>query len=257
MAMRALSMKSEEEFRRASITTYPPFHGKIVVAAFSIFLASQALSQTLDSSTTPDLVPEIELVDITEIVSEFEFGAYDYRLIEPLQDIATQLQQTGDHAQALEIFYQAWHVDRINNGLYSESQIQLLNKLIESNAALRQWSEVDSYYSYMEHLYRRLYRVDDPRLELGLQRVVSWHVNALNINLDGRRIEHLQQASKLFKLRLQIAELTLTADDPKFDFLIQNIVICERQLYLASDLNREMYRRQQRSRQNALVTDRD
>ena len=114
-----------------------------------------------------------------------------------------------------------------------------------------------SHYAYMENLYRRLYEVTDPLLETGLQKIVSWHVRALNINVDGKRIEHLQQANKLFKLRLQIAQHTLHTDDPKLDFLLRNIEISERQLFLVSDLNREMQRRQQRSRQNNLLADLD
>ena len=86
--------------------------------------------------------------------------------------------------------------------------------------------------------------MDDPRLESGLRKVSAWHVNALNVNLDGRRIEHLRKANKLFKLRMQIAENTLSLDDPKFAVLAQNIEICERELFLASDLNREMMVRQ-------------
>lgn len=186
-----------------------------------------------------------------------DYNAYDQRLVDPLVVQARQLQESGSHTEAVTLFKEAIHILRVNHGLYNDSQIELLDAMIESEISLQNWELVNQHYGYMEHLYKRLYAVNDPRLETGLQKVVTWHVNALNVNLDGKRIEHLQQANRLFKLRLQIAQLTLQTDDPKFDFLNRNIEICERQLFLASDLNREMQRRQQRARQNALLADLD
>ena len=50
--------------------------------------------------------------------------------------------------------------------------------------------------------------------------------------------------------RSKVAKLTLSADDPKFDFLYRNIALCERQLYLASGLNKEMMDRQKKLRRD-------
>jgi hypothetical protein len=104
---------------------------------------------------------------------------------------------------------------------------------------------VNNFYAYEEHLYRRLYGTDDSRLEAGLRKVSAWHITALNVNLGGNRIEHLRKVNKLFKLRMQIAENTLSLDDPKFAMLARNIEIFERELFLSSDLNSEMWIRQQ------------
>ena len=191
------------------------------------------------------------------VVPASEYNAYDQTMIESLFQRARQLQELGSHTEAVALYREAIHILRINQGLYADGQIELLDAMIASEMSLRNWDVVDKHYAYMENLYRRLYEVTDPRLETGLQKIVSWHVTALNINVDGKRIEHLQQANKLFKLRLQIAQHTLHTDDPKLDFLLRNIEISERQLFLVSDLNREMQRRQQRSRQNNLLADLD
>jgi hypothetical protein len=60
--------------------------------------------------------------------------------------------------------------------------------------------------------------------------------------------------NKLFKLRMQIAENTLSLDDPKFAMLARNIEIFERELFLSSGLNNEMLGRQERNplRRNSL-----
>lgn len=179
-----------------------------------------------------------------------DFGPYDYRLMEPLGDLGDLQQRMGDHEGAARTFKRALHVIRINNGLYHESQIDVLDKLIVSERVLRNWQDVDDHYAYMQHLYQRLYGIDDSRLEAGLQKVASWHVSAFNVNLDGKRFEHLRTANKLFHLRLKVAKLTLSADDPKFDFLYRNIALCERQLYLASGLNKAMMDRQKKIRRD-------
>ncbi|PCJ25323.1 MAG: hypothetical protein COA96_07565 [SAR86 cluster bacterium] len=241
-----------------------PFNFVSFIAAVSfVLLPSAASSQNLSSSIVNKNQISINRPFLSSSLPESDFGAYDQRQIEPLGDIGRQQQRIGEHLQALAFFKQALHVVRINNGLYHEAQLPILSDIIESETALKNWEAVDDRYSYMEHLYRRLYSLDDPRLEQGLREVSSWHVNALNVNIDGKRVQHLRQANKVFKLRLLIAERTLAFGDPKFDFLIQNIEICERQLYLASDLSKEINERRPRGRvynydrRSALVADRD
>lgn len=222
-----------------------------------LFLSEPTLENSFATKSLTVPISASEEVHATLDFAGEAVGAYDERLVDPLFYQARTFLEAGRHDDASSLFKEALHLLRINNGLYDASQIDVLDYLIESEIAQQDWEEVDKHYAYMEHLYRRLYNIDDPRLELGLQKVVSWHVNALNVNLDGKRMEHLQQASKLFKLRLQVAQLTLTADDPKLDFLYRNIAICERQLYLGSDLNKEMLQRQEKVRQRALLADLD
>lgn len=217
----------------------------LVTLSLSI-LGNSAIAQGLSLSVTDDLVPALDTTARMITKVESQYGAYDQRQIEPLGDLGRLSQSTGEYQQALSLFKQALHVSRINHGLYHEEQIPIIDDIIAAEIALRNWESVNNYYAYQEHLYQRLYDMDDPRLEAGLKKVSAWHVNALNVNLDGKRIDHLRKANELFKLRMQIAENTLAVDDPKVAVLAQNIKICERELFLASDLNREMMVREQR-----------
>ncbi|MDA0280574.1 MAG: hypothetical protein O3C29_09115 [Proteobacteria bacterium] len=227
-----------------------------LLAIFSIaLLSSDSLAQGLSLNLTNDLVPSIDPASRTITTVESDFGAYDLRQIELLEDLGRFSQSSGEHQQALVLFKQALHVARINQGLYHESQISIVDDIISAEIALKNWEEVNDYYAYQEHLYRRLYDTNDSRLEAGLRKVSDWHITALNVNLGGNRIEHLRKVNKLFKLRMQIAENTLSLDDPKFAMLARNIEIFERELFLSSDLNTEMSIRQQRNpllRRNSL-----
>lgn len=252
------------EQQKQAVDSPLPSKSAIFIAAVSfVFFPSTIFSQasSFGGSDVPvsysgealsEALPPFPLIEF-----EYRYGAYDQRQVEPLKDLAGQKQELGEYQQALVLYTQALHISRVNNGLYHEAQIAILDNIINSQIALRDWKAVDDRYAYLEHLYRRLYAVDDPRLELGLQKVVSWHVNAFNVNLDGRQVDHLRQANKLFKLRLQVAELTLASGDPKFEFLNHNIAICERQLYLASDLNKEIRSRRQEAWRNPLIADID
>ena len=217
-----------------------------LLAMLSIaLLSNDTFAQGLSLNPTNDLVPSNDPVSRTISTLESDFGAYDQRQVELLEDLGRLNQSSGEHQQALVLFKQALHVARINQGLYHESQISIVDDIISAEIALKNWEEVNNFYAYQEHLYRRLYDTDDSRLEAGLRKVSIWHITALNVNLDGKRIQHLRKVNKLFKLRMQIAENTLSFDDPKFAMLARNIEIFERELFLSSDLNREMLIRQQ------------
>jgi tetratricopeptide (TPR) repeat protein len=188
---------------------------------------------------------------------ESRFGPYDISLKEALKSLGYQLKQSGDFAAAREAYKRALHVSRINEGLYNESQLSIVERLIDVELQLARWEDVDNHYAYLEHLYRKLYKLDDPRLEEGLRKVVAWHIDASNFNLNGDRIEHMRKVHGLMKLRLQVAELTLSGEDPLFDSLRRGIARSEYYLYLNSDISREMYRERSRQRRDRYLANRE
>lgn len=253
------------DYKKAAIHRVVPRLLATLLATLGVsLLSSAAVGQGLSVNLTDEFVPALDASSHSIRAIDSEFSAYDRRQVEQLEDLGRASQSDGEFQQALVLFKQALHVARINNGLYHESQIPIVDDIISAEIALRNWESVNKYYAYQEHLYKRLYNLHDPRLEAGLRKVSAWHVNALNVNLDGKRIEHLRKANNLFKLRMQIAENTLSQGDPTFAVLAENIEICERELFLASDLNREMmvrkkkndqFRRQSyRQNQSRLVT---
>jgi len=170
---------------------------------------------------------------------------------------ALRLQEKGDHDSASGLFVQAWQIARVSNGLYHQSLIPIVECMISSEVAMENWAAVNNKYDLLEHLYRRLYATDDERLEYGLQKVSSWHVNSFNSNIDGKRKQHLQQARKIFLARLEIAENILPETDPKFAFLRESIQLTETYLYLMSERYIEHARHNQRAAEYGLVASAD
>ena len=116
------------------------------LAMFSLaLLSSFSFAQGLSLNLTNDLMPSIDPASRGITTLESEFGAYDFRQIESLEDLGRVNQSLGEHQQALVLFKQALHVTRINQCLYHESQISIVDDIISAEIALQNWEEVDNY----------------------------------------------------------------------------------------------------------------
>lgn len=181
------------------------------------------------------------------------YNPFDDSQLEQLALQGQQHQEAGNHALAVEFLDRAWQSSRVSLGLYHSAQIPILERMIVSQIELENWQAIDAYYSYLELIYTRLYEVDDIKLEEGLQKVSSWHINAFNLNLDGKQEQHLRKAREILKLRLEIANNTLPPDHPRFEFLHESIRLSETHLYLLSERYKEQLRKQKRAERERLL----
>ena len=170
------------------------------------------------------------------------YSPFDTDQLDPLISSGIRSQELGNHEQALVAFQKAFEVVRVQNGLYSESQVPIIESIISSEIDLKRWEAVNKNYEYLEHLYGKIYSVDNPKFSLALQKISLWHVNALDLNLDGQRVEHLRKVHKISKKRLQIAEVTAGPEDPIFEHLNESIGLSERELYLYSGAESVIFR---------------
>ena len=207
---------------------------KYIIVVYSMFTNCVILAQT----TTYDLKDSIQKYEIgltipNYITSEAEqFDSY--------MTGGINLQESGQHDKALMAFQKAWEIDRIQNGLYSESQISIIEKIISSYTELSKWDSVNEQFEYLEHLYWRIYEIDNPRFELGLRKISSWHINALNENLDDKRLMHLRKVHEISKIRLNILRPVVGPGDPIFEYLSVNIALSKSELYLYSRIGGEI-----------------
>lgn len=182
------------------------------------------------------------------------YNVYQADSLEPLIDLGLAMQEQDRHEEAIAYFKQARQASRIQFGLYDETQVLLVEAIIDSELALENWSEVDDHYRHVEHLYHKLYDMNDPRLEAGLRKVSGWLSFSLAAKPTGDRIDQLYRASRIYKLRLEIARQTLDADHPKVAYLKENIAICEKQLYpLPARKNSDSRRERGRWQRNPIV----
>jgi hypothetical protein len=154
---------------------------------------------------------------------ESDFGPFDARLSEPLLSTGDMLAERGDFNGAVSYTERALHIVRINQGLYSEPQIPIVERLIEFNVAVENWEAVDENFRYLEFLYSRLFDVGSLKWDYGIAQVADWHVIAINNRLGDDLENHLRAANKLFKLRLVYAEQDENVDQRVIDVLRHNV----------------------------------
>ncbi|MFM1896025.1 MAG: hypothetical protein RLZZ385_1099 [Pseudomonadota bacterium] len=219
-----------------------------LISTSGVIAQSPELAFDYSQQVTPEQVV-LQLERQRDTVADLEVlhGPFDYRLAEALQSLAGLQREVGDLETARLTLNQALHVSRVNEGLYSESQIGIIDSLIEISVQLSDWPMVDRHFGYLEHLVLKLFAVDDPRREEGLRMVVAWHVDAWNANIDDNRPEHMRQAKRLFMLRLQSAQAMKTLNEEHIRFLKTNIALSQRLLNISSGIHQE--RRQQRAQE--------
>lgn len=167
---------------------------------------------------------------------ELAGGPYADTLAEPLADLARLYQQDGDIAAAQRLYERALHVVRINEGLYSEHQLPILQQLFASYRQAGDMVSLDGRYDY----FFRLYGSGKPpyttlRLNAALE-YMRWQREALLIGLE--RGHAAARLLALFDLNQQV--LDLAGQDPVVSQSSYRALVLSqlRNLYLVQDRHR-------------------
>ncbi|MCG8413587.1 MAG: hypothetical protein MI746_05145 [Pseudomonadales bacterium] len=239
--------------------------GRLILCLLTLLSSTYAWAQSTGSTSfnvaVPDPSPTAVAADyaaesfvpLPVTLLPEDYNRYDNSQVDDLVLQGDQQQEAGLHEAAVKSFDMAWQASRVSNGLFNVAQVPLLERMIMSQIELEDWQAVDNHYAYLELIFTKLYDTNDARLEAGLQAVSSWHVNAYNLNLDGKRQQHMRKAHRLLKLRLEVAENTLPPDDPKFEFLHESIRLSEMHLYLMSERYKDQLRKQERAARDRLL----
>ena len=106
--------------------------------------------------------PQASIARYEARVAELEAaaGPHAEELIEVRQSLGLLLQQAGEHGRAVAALQQALQSVRVNEGLYSMSQIPILEAIIDSHAALGARDELRRNYEYLFWVYSRTHAGD-------------------------------------------------------------------------------------------------
>jgi tetratricopeptide (TPR) repeat protein len=131
---------------------------------------------------------------------ELRDGAFSAGLSEQLLGLGLALQRNGDHQRAIEVFKRGVHIARINEGLYSQRQLSLLQGEIASHIALGSFEEADERQRY-------LYRVQAQTLSnqsrgQALMQHALWQRQAYEVGVDEEPFARLNRMWSLYRLAL-------------------------------------------------------
>jgi hypothetical protein len=160
---------------------------------------------------------------------EHQGGPYANTLAEPLAGLGRLHWQNGDIAEAQRLYQRALHVVRVNDGLYSERQLPILQALFESYRQSGDLRALDERYNY----YFRLYGNGEPpytpvRLGATIE-YLRWQREALRLNADADDKARLLAAYNLNEQVLEGLTRTESVDQPAFRQLVMSQL---RNLYL-------------------------
>jgi len=150
---------------------------------------------------------------ITEM--EQAHGAYHDQLSQELLGLGLSYRNQGQHGEAISVFKRSLHINRINQGLHNSNQLPILDLIIETNTALSDWEALDQNYHYLYWVNLRNFGENDPRLLPIIDKVGRWHINAYQLQSEGKNLSHLLDANYLYNIAIRIIEAHYGQTDPR------------------------------------------
>lgn len=126
-------------------------------------------------------------------------GAYGRSLSEPMLGLAQTLQSQGRHEEAIKIFKRGVHLTRINEGLYCEQQIPLLQGEITSHKAMQNYADADERQNYLYRVQVKSIGSSEALVTAFMQQA-RWQYDAYQIRLDQRDYERLINMWELYRV---------------------------------------------------------
>jgi hypothetical protein len=129
---------------------------------------------------------------------ENRHGPYAPGLSEQLLGLGMAYRKQGLYAQAAEVFKRGVHVARINEGLYSESQIPLLQGLIESLVAAGDYEAADERQYYLYRVQAEVYGRQSREMSLAMLERAEWERQAYYLSLGDTSFMRLLRMWELY-----------------------------------------------------------
>ncbi len=112
---------------------------------------------------------------------ERETSRYDRSLATPLMLLGDALSAQGKYGEALPVYKQAAHVVRVNDGLHSAAQVEIVYREADALAAL---GEVDEANGRQEYAYETMFRSHQPYDEAlipGVMHLAQWYERTADV----------------------------------------------------------------------------
>lgn len=150
------------------------------------------LEQTLEAEKQEDSVAAIERAQLLSSAAALEqqlatlnqtTGPYDPIRLEVQQDLARLQQQLNNHETAEQLLSDSLQLARLNFGLYDDSQLSILQSLVQVRQSMKDWEGTDAAAHLLFQIQRRLYAPDSAEYTQALLDYSQWQITASRENL--------------------------------------------------------------------------
>ncbi len=188
--------------------------------------AKLALTLLLFSSTSAvaqlNVIEELERSRSVLYELEDSVDRTDLRLLEPLDQLADRLMALNLYNEAHAVLDRAMQVARINEGLYTPSQLPYLRKKIENYANWGDWKSAQNLIDHLYWLYRTKTKSADSGLVEGLIHLSDIHLRGVSEDNSSRQSYHFYNAAIHSRSALSVAEAIWGKDDPRLTPVLYN-----------------------------------
>ena len=174
----------------------------IILAALTLHCIAVSAQEIGEDKPSPQARLQQEQAYMRSIEAmESEGGAYAQELPESLLGLALTLQSQGRHAEAIALFRRGIHLTRVNEGLYCEQQIPLLQGEIASNLAIQDYAMADERQNYLYRVQTRSIEAGDA-LTAALMQQAQWQYAAYQLGLGAHGYLRLVNMTELYRQAL-------------------------------------------------------
>ena len=181
-----------------------------------VFPDELSIGEAVTQSSAQQRVQIMRDYNQTIVAIEQDGGAWDQALTEELTALGTLQQQEGAHPLAIDTLSRAMHINRINEGLHTLGQVPVVERMIDSYAALGDWPSVDLYQNYLYFVQQKAYGSEDPRLIPVLHRLGQWNIEAFNLGFGDPLGGRLSTAQLLFNAATRMVGIHFGTDDERY-----------------------------------------
>ena len=122
-------------------------------------------------------LPEGFLQQINEKLSQ-PAGPYDVAMTQPLHQLGNYYQSQGRHFEAMPLLLRSLHIAKINEGLYTPTQLPLLSDIIHSQLSMERYDEADKFFKALYRLQSKAYEPGSLEMYDATKRYVDWQRQA-------------------------------------------------------------------------------
>lgn len=203
-----------------------------LVRLFAIFLCLPSLasgqpetdvdqhSTNTEPLSTAEISPNEARTELARLGEELhrleaEYDAYDPAIAELNLDIADRLAERGNFSDAIVAYRRALHVTRINEGLETDRQIPILERMVNTHQNLGEFELAIQHMDRLTTVYFKAYGEESPELIPHLEERGKWHLSAYHQGLGKSDLKHLVHAHNAYDQIREIREKLGLGYDPE------------------------------------------
>ncbi len=159
-----------------------------------------------DTHSPKSLTNQITLYKKAIAELESSEGVYSDKLAQELANLADVYQQQERHDLAIATFNRSLHLNRINDGLYSKTQLPILDKVIVSLKKQKKWKQVNEQYNYLYWLNNRNFSEQDNNMLQVLIKLANWNLTSYAMGYSSNPAQDLYNAYSFYQQALNISK---------------------------------------------------